>query len=314
MSYVKSSYIEEINDDEVIYRYMDFAKFVNLLQTKKIHFHKASDFGDRFEGSVPEIIEKARRIEYQRAHEKGEIPPNGHTIHAEINKCLRRFTYLNCWHMKEEESVAMWEKYGGSDRAVAIRSTIRNLRRALDGHDGPAVYFAEIEYRPYSSENESGSRIEDIDIDEELKSEEGFDSRFFITRDAHSLVPFVYKRTGFEYEEEMRSIIQSPPINDELDNTIAEIDGDIRKVDFKIYTEDGPKYIDTTQENERDGLDVDIWIHELINKVHVAPDADDWFKQTVEGVIRQCDPIMDEYGLEDVLEESIMDHGKDPLF
>lgn len=309
MGYVDSRYLESLDDDAVIYRYMDFAKFVNLLQTRKLHFHQAADFEDRFEGSVPEIVKEARRLEYGRAADQGRMPPKGHEIHAEINKCLRRFTYLNCWHMKEEESVAMWEKYGGSDRAVAVRSTVYDFRRALTAdNEDYDIYFAEVEYRPYSSEHESAPDIENIDIDEDL------DSRFFLTREAHSLVPFIYKRTGFEYEEEMRAIIQSPPIDESLDHTIVNIDGNTRRVDFHIYTEDGPKYLDATKENRTKGLDIRVWLDELINTIHVAPDAKDWFKQTVEGAIHQCGELMEENELEDILEESIMDRDKEPSF
>jgi len=308
MPHVESEYLDMLDPDETIYRYMDFAKFANLLQTGKLHFHQAADFGDRFEGSVPKIIEEARELEYERAAEAGEIRPEGHEIHAEINKCLRRFTYLSCWHLKEDESVAMWEQYGGSDRAVAIRTTVGNFSRALTAdEDDYDIYFAEVDYRPYSSEHESAPEIDDIDINE-------LDDRFFITREAHSLVPFVYKRKGFEYEEEMRAIIQDPPIDEDLDHTLVQIDGDTYEVDFQMHTEDGPKYLDTTKEDPIKGVDVRVWLDILIDTVHVAPDAGDWFKQTVEGTIRQCEELMEENEPDDLLEESILDHGQEPSF
>ena len=103
MPRVDSHYLEDLSDDNRIYRYMSFAQFINLLQTDSLHFHQASDFGDRFEGSVPKRIQEARKQEY----EKEGLRPDLHKIHSAINKKLREFTYLNCWHMKEEESVAM---------------------------------------------------------------------------------------------------------------------------------------------------------------------------------------------------------------
>jgi hypothetical protein len=309
MPHVESEYLDRLDPDKIIYRYMDFAKFANLLQTGRLHFHQAADFGDRFEGSVPEIIDEARDLEYQRAVEAGEMRPEGHDIHAEINKCLRRFTYLSCWHLKEDESVAMWDKYGGSDRAVAIQTTVGDFSRALTGdEDDYDIYFGEVDYRPYSSDHESAPEIDDIDIEEDL------DDRFFITREAHSLVPFVYKRKGFEYEEEMRAIIQDPPIDEDRDYTLVEIDENTLEVDFRIHTEDGPKYLDTTRENPNKGVNVRVWLDILIDTVHVAPDAGDWFKQTVEDTIRQCDELMEENEPDDLLEESILDHSREPSF
>ena len=309
MPHVQSEYLDRLDPDQTIYRYMDFAKFANLLQTGHLHFHQAADFGDRFEGSVPEIIEEARELEYQRAADSGDMQPDGHKIHAEINKCLQRFTYLSCWHLQENESVAMWDRYGGSDRAVAIRTTVGDFARALTGdEDDNDVYFAEVDYRPYSSDHESAPEIDEINIEDNL------DDRFFITREAHSLVPFVYKRQGFEYEEEMRGIIQDPPTAENWDHTLVEIDGRTHEVDFQINTDDGPKYLDTTEEDTPKGIDVRVWLDVLIDTVHVAPDAGGWFKQTVEGAIWQCGELMEENEPEDFLEDSILDHSREPSF
>lgn len=63
MPHVESEYLDSIDPDQTIFRYMSFSKFVNLLRRGELHFHQAADFSDRFEGSVPEIIEEAREHE-----------------------------------------------------------------------------------------------------------------------------------------------------------------------------------------------------------------------------------------------------------
>lgn len=307
MGRVGSEYLDFEPETDTIYRYMDFAKFVNLLQTEELHFHQAADFEDRFEGSVPEKIEQARKREYEIAEEEDRMEADGHKIHAEINKCLRRFTYLNCWHMKEDESVAMWGKYGGKDRAVAIRTTIDDFSTALNRDEDHDIYFGQVEYRPYSSERESTPNIDDFDLDE-------MDPRFFLTREAHSLVPFVYKRKGFEYEDEMRAIIQEPPVDPGLDQTIVVIDGEEREVDYQIDTEDGRQYLDTRKENPVKGLNIPVYLDGLIDTVHFAPDAPDWFKSTVRTVISECGVLMDENEVDDIIQDSIMDSGREPVF
>lgn len=306
MPHVESEYLDLIDPDKTIFRYMSFSKFVNLLKTEELHFHQAADFGDRFEGSVPEIIEEARKPEYQRAADQGDLRPEGHEIHAEINKCLRQFTYLSCWHMTNDESVAMWENYGGSDGAVAIKTTVGEFSSALNTRNDHDIYFGKVDYQPYSSDHNSTPNIEDIDIEEDL------DDRFFLTREAHSLVPFIYKRKGYEYEQEMRGIIQDPPIDEDLDQTIVEIDGVEHEVDFKFHTENGLQYLDATKENDNRGVDIPVFLDGIIHKVHYAPDASEWFKETVEREVRECDALMRDNEPDDILEDSILDD--DPSF
>ncbi|MDZ7731429.1 MAG: hypothetical protein U5K37_11745 [Natrialbaceae archaeon] len=63
-------------------------------------------------------------------------------------------------------SVAMWEKYGGSDRAVAIKTTIEDFTVALNRDTDHDIYFERVEYRPYSSDHEATPDIDDIDLDD----------------------------------------------------------------------------------------------------------------------------------------------------
>ena len=306
MPRVESDYLGNIDPDQTIFRYMGFSKFVNLLKTRALHFHQAADFGDRFEGSVPELIRDARELEYERAAKQGNLPPEGHQVHAEINKCLRRFTYLSCWHMTDEESMAMWEHYGGSDGAVAIKTTVGEFTSALNTRHDHDIYFGEVDYQPYSSDHNETPDIDDIDIKEEL------DDRFFLTREAHSLVPFVHKRQGYQYEHEMRGIIQDPPFDEDLDQMKVEIDGKEKTVDFKIHTEEGPQYLDATKENENKGIDIPVFLDALIHKVHTAPDVSDWFKETVKEEVLESDHLTRDNELDEILEESILDD--DPSF
>ncbi len=44
------------SDDTKIWRYMDFTKFVNLLDTKSLFFVRSDKFDDPFEGLYPEKI------------------------------------------------------------------------------------------------------------------------------------------------------------------------------------------------------------------------------------------------------------------
>jgi hypothetical protein len=41
-----------INDNQLLWRYMDFAKFVSMLHEGGLYFARAGDFNDRFEGAA----------------------------------------------------------------------------------------------------------------------------------------------------------------------------------------------------------------------------------------------------------------------
>ncbi len=58
-------------------------------------------------------------------------------------------TYLiNCWHMNEHESAAMWKLYSSSDEAVCVQSTYRRLRVCLPTF----VYVGEVNYIDYETQ------------------------------------------------------------------------------------------------------------------------------------------------------------------
>ena len=295
-----------------IYRYIDFAKFSKLLKNRKLHFHQTSDFGDKFEGTVPEEVKIAQQKEYKEAFKNGEIPQQGSEIHAEINRCLRRFTFLNCWHMQDTESVAMWEKYGGSSKGVAIQSTLENLRKALLKDDDHRVYFGEVDYRAYREGFDKKPDPRDIDP-------ANLDDRFFLTRNPHSLAPFLYKRNGYSYEQEMRAIIQNPPTLDPNETRGTKLSPNKQQdfgefADITMKVDDEQKYLDTTAEPESAGIDVDIYVDQLIDTVHFAPDADNWFKQTVKKEMSNCEDLGDMDDVADLVEDSILDDDVDPYF
>ena len=52
------------DENAKIWRYMDFTKFVNLLDTSKLFFPRADKLGDPFEGSFPRGNVMLRPIAY----------------------------------------------------------------------------------------------------------------------------------------------------------------------------------------------------------------------------------------------------------
>ena len=96
-------------------------------------------------------------------------------------------TFLNCWHLGENEPAAMWKLYLKSDEGVAIQSTFRRLADSLSACVEHQVFIGQVEY---------------IDYDKHQVPE------------GNTFSPFLYKRISFEHERELRAVIQELPVNE----------------------------------------------------------------------------------------------------
>ena len=103
--------------DAVLWRYMDFEKFVSLLDRHALFFTKTSQLGDPFEGSITKSNQNWIDREFTN-------PENFHTFLIE----RRNHMLVNCWHEDDYESAAMWSLYG---ERIAIRTTCARLCQSL---------------------------------------------------------------------------------------------------------------------------------------------------------------------------------------
>lgn len=175
-----------------VWRYMDLAKYVSLLQTRALHFARADRLGDPFEGSVPYLNseEGAKRIVDALAAAKApeldkKFPGMSRDQIANMLSQMAAFhrasiaeTYCNCWHMSEHESAAMWKLYCQASDAICIQSTFSSLADALPPWTNAGV----VRYLDYDREA--------IDVSN------GFNR-------------FLTKRRSFEHEREVRAIAWS---------------------------------------------------------------------------------------------------------
>ena len=172
--YKENSKLVTPNDNMTIWRYLDFTKFVSLLDRQALFFCRADKLGDPFEGSQPKpnIPLRSEIFEHQ-------IPVD---ILSEQYKRIREFTAVNCWHINRYESAAMWKLYLKSNEGIAIRSTFGRLRNSLNDAK-PDIYIGKVQYIDYDKDN----------IPNYLFS------------------PFLHKRKSFEHEVELRAVIQEFP-------------------------------------------------------------------------------------------------------
>lgn len=160
-----------------IWRYMDFTKLVSMLENEGLYLSRADLLGDPFEGSIP----KATNTWFTDVHKSMGISDKKITDLKKKDTSHRQATahavYVNCWHMNDRESAAMWRLYAKSNEAIAVRSTYQKLCSLLP--DEPTMYCTRVRYIDYG--------VDFIDP-------------------GNMFNPFVHKRRSFEHEREVRVV------------------------------------------------------------------------------------------------------------
>jgi hypothetical protein len=163
------------NENRTIRRYLDFTKFVSLLETQQLYFPRADQFEDPYEGTW-----STAGVRWLRDPQMNDgLPP--HAVEKLISHMdqLRKEMFISCWSAHEHESAAMWKLYLQSNEGVAILSDSNTLAALLDR----------------SSLNIGISMVQYIDYNRTVIP---FRNGFF---------PFVHKRQSFAHESELRAVI-----------------------------------------------------------------------------------------------------------
>lgn len=222
--YIKHKAFDTPPDNQTIWRYLSFRKFVWLIAKESLYFSRLDQHDDWWEGLLPECC------------------------NIEDRKYIRFNKYINCWHMNESESDAMWKLYGNSTgETVAIKTNVGCLIKSLE-KCAIDVYIGKIKY-------------------EEQNIPEG--NLYF---------PVLYKRMPFQHEKELRLCISSPlnsnpPDFTQLKKALAPFNID-NKSDLYILKEYGDK-----------GIPVRVDLDQLIDEVIICPNRESFLKDSVEYVM-----------------------------
>ncbi len=187
------------NEHAKIWRYIDFAKFVSMLDKKALLFSRADKLGDPFEGSYPNANVILRKEELEAAN----LPVNKVSKFMGVN--LKRFVrsaLVSCWCLSEYESAALWTLYTKSDKGIAISSTFHCLKTSF-GNGSPDIYISKVKY---------------IDYQKDL----------FPTK--NPLYPLICKRKSFEFEQELRAVTLQSPRSDHSRYITVDLDTLIQKI------------------------------------------------------------------------------------
>lgn len=161
------------DDGARIWRYCDLQQLISLLSRKALYFPRLTSLDDPYEAKWTRAL--AERFPQ---------------FNGSIYEYTRHQLFVNCWHLNEFESAAMWQLYARMNEGVAIRSSVKGLKSALTSFAqvpkelllpdiSPQVYIGKVTYLDYEKEM--------FDI-----------SNMFIAA--------LHKRRSFEHERELRAV------------------------------------------------------------------------------------------------------------
>lgn len=243
------------DDNQVIWRYMDFTKFLSMLQYQALFFctcKKMQDM-DPFEGEYP----KRNLEKIQKEKEFWQLPSEYLSKAEDYKNSFLQNVAINCWHANDTENAAMWRMYLSSQEGVAIKSTIRKLKKAFENNEEDVIYIGDIQYNNYDLNNiniNTEEYLQDIDSLVNRKQEVS-NSEIFNTLCEYYFPLIMSKRKEFEYGNEIRLV--SP----------------IRQSTRRKRVKDFGKLVN---------VDLDV----LINSIIVSPNATDWFVNLVKDTMK----------------------------
>jgi len=169
--YVKNPEFEEPTDDTIIWRYVDFIKFISYLEKNALFFVRSDQLFDKYEGKFTEADVKLW---------EEKLKPETKLSQIELFDRFRKIVNISSWHINENESAAMWEICLQSNEGIAIKSTFKRLKDSFILHKEDEIHIGKVKYIDYRKDS--------------IPKENIFN-------------PFLYKRKAFEYENELRAVI-----------------------------------------------------------------------------------------------------------
>lgn len=254
---------------------MDLSEFIHLLYSKSLFFCNTRKFGDPFEGSLPEFNnnineQKEYQISKELLHNKKifQKSTKSKTIPNWSYQSWKNRVLVNCWHMNNSESAAMWNSYSYRNSGIALQSTFQRLKDSIK-FCKEEIIIGEVQYLNYRNEW--------------LKENSLLGWEIFLT-----------KKRPYEYERELRAlniVYDNDPNNKELLNDFF----------LKNYRINLPKGQKTTAKKmlslhnnkifpiyiPRKHIKIDL--DTLIENIYVSPYVDDYFIEVIKSLIEKYD-------------------------
>jgi len=132
--YKKDPRFETPNDASKIWQYLNYDKFESLVRNEALYFCSIDTLKklDPFEGS------------YYACKLLNEIDTSAaQNFVDQMNRCGPPIA-VNCWHLSESDSMAMWKIYSGK-KGIAVQTTIQKLKAVFSRYSD-SVWIGKIFY------------------------------------------------------------------------------------------------------------------------------------------------------------------------
>jgi hypothetical protein len=182
------------------WRYMDFWKFLKLINTSQIFFPNVEMLGDQHEGRIPEKIFKMM-VEND---EKQGVKNNDAQNYKGLTENLRKKTLIVSWNANRTESFAMWKMYAKEKLGIAIKTNFGRLKKSFEDCEED-IYIGEVRY--YDDEKPS-------------------------YRTGNTFYTYMTKHNYYEFETEVRCITEVAHDDDSL---FKNINVDLNELIEEIY-------------------------------------------------------------------------------
>lgn len=178
------SEFQQPENSAILWRYVDLARYLDLLLKKQLFFSRADKFEDPFEGKYNKPgTDESLKNNIEQMPEESRTNENIQKAKQEINKAKEQLDEkrteitVSSWHFNDHESYAMWKIYARGSYGIALQTTYERLKSCFDVTDKP-IFIGKVNY-----------------YDEKCDP---------IPVNKNSFIPFLQKRRIYEYESEVR--------------------------------------------------------------------------------------------------------------
>lgn len=279
--YAPNSNFDTPSDDAGVWRYMDLAKFVQLLEDKGLWFARLDHLDDPREGCLT-------------IRERNRFPSSiDQSAMDDMEAVTRTRVHVNCWHCSDHESVAMWSLYAGSLGGLAIRSTVGALKREVAG-TSQEVYIGKADYTRWQEDKDKSPSILAMSTRKEFAFAHENEVRLAIFNGS--------EQTQRQEISPIKASVLSNHVATALQQTTAATLG-LHELIPVAQMAVGKYLQDQADSALPTGIRVAVNIHTVFTKVVIAPNQPDWVK----GMVMR---LMQRYDLAQAVENSVLNNSR----
>lgn len=280
-----SSFTPAPNEDSKLWRYMSLPKFLSLIQQNSLFMGNLERMAhdDKFEGILPSanfvhrkwmsvndvplpILNKLKMnvIYYETGNLQACLENYKEVRELRIRQAYahRRSYFINCWHLNEYESLAMWDIYSKKDEGIAIVSSESNFIGAFSDLRKD-IFGGVVKYADYDCPNFT------IDVDN------GFNS-------------IMHKRASYDYEREYRLVFWDTEVTHKYIPTQTVGFGSNAEGSLSFGRASMGRSEEEIENIEpKVSFDAKCDLNKLINEIYVSPSAPSWFFDIVNNIVKK---------------------------